>query len=78
MLGRYVGVSATIVDLPALSVHADQEELLLWMAGAPTTPETTFVVHGEPAASSALRARIQNDLGWTAAAPSYQERVRLD
>ena len=78
MLGRYVGVSATVVDLPAMSVHADQEELLLWMAGAPAPPETTFVVHGEAPASAALRTRIQNDLGWTAAAPSYQERVRLD
>ncbi|MEV5582874.1 MBL fold metallo-hydrolase RNA specificity domain-containing protein [Streptomyces parvus] len=38
------------------------------MCGAPP-PHTTYVVHGEPSASAALRTRITDELGWTAAPP---------
>jgi metallo-beta-lactamase family protein len=78
LLGRYVPVRATVVDLPALSVHADRDELLGWMGAAPEGPEAAFVVHGEPDAAAALRDRMERDLGWVSAVPRYGERVRLD
>ena len=78
MLGRYVPVRAEIVNVPAFSVHADQRELLAWLRAAPRAPEVVYVVHGEPAASTALQQAIAGQLGWLAAVPRCDEVVRLD
>ncbi len=78
MLGHYVGVRAEVVHVPGFSVHADGDELLAWLRGAPQAPESVFVVHGEPSAAAALRQAIEAQLGWTAVAPRYLEQVRLD
>jgi metallo-beta-lactamase family protein len=78
MLGRYVPVRAEVAAVPAFSVHADRDELLAWLRGAPRAPDAAFVVHGEPAAAEALRHAIERELGWTAAVPRYLELVRLD
>lgn len=75
--GRYVPVRAEIADMPFFSVHADADELLEWLASAPSPPDTCFVVHGEPAAAAAMRGRIEAELNWVAAAPRYGEKVRL-
>lgn len=78
MLGRYVRVRAEVVDLPALSVHADRDELVAWLARAPRPPDAVFVVHGEPDASRGLRDTIDTQLDWTAVVPRLGERVRVD
>ncbi len=78
LLGRYVRVSAEIVELPALSVHADRDELLAWLAGSPQKPDQIYAVHGEPRASLALVDAIRERLGWEAVVPEPGERVRLD
>jgi metallo-beta-lactamase family protein len=75
--GRYVPVRAEVVQDESFSAHADADEVLAWLGRIPEAPRTVFVVHGEPAASSALASRIQRELGWTAVVPSYGERVRL-
>lgn len=78
MLGRYVPVRAEVVSVPGLSVHADADELVGWLGRAPREPEVTYVVHGEPDASRALRDRIRDELGWTCVVPRDGEIVRLD
>jgi metallo-beta-lactamase family protein len=78
MLGRYVRVGASVVDLPNFSVHADGTELLAWVASATRPPDTVYVVHGEPAASRTLAAAISGTLGWKAVVPHHGEVVRLD
>lgn len=78
MLGRYIGVRAEVVNVPAFSVHADQAELIDWLRRAPRQPRTTFVVHGEAKAANALHDLIEQQLGWTVAVPRYFEQVRLD
>jgi metallo-beta-lactamase family protein len=78
MLGRYIGVRAEVVSVPAFSVHADRSELLAWLQRSPRPPETVFVVHGEPAAAAALHDAIERELGWTAVVPRYLEHVRID
>lgn len=78
IMGRYVRVRAEIVDLPVFSVHADSAELLEWVGSARKTPDTVYVVHGEPAASAALATAITASLDWTAVVPRFGERVRLD
>lgn len=73
--GRYVAVRARVVDLPGLSQHADGGGLVRWLDAAPDGPSTAFVVHGEPAASSALADRIGRELGVLAVVPEQGERV---
>jgi metallo-beta-lactamase family protein len=78
LLGRYVAARAEVVHVPAFSVHADQAELLDWLRAAPRPPEIVYIVHGEPAASTALQRAIASELRWTAVVPRYREAVRLD
>ena len=78
MLGRYVRVRATVVDIPAFSVHADASELLAWVGSAPREPGNVFVVHGEPAAADSLASSIAATVQCPAVVPRLGERVRLD
>lgn len=77
MLGRYVPVRAEVVDATGLSVHADRDELVDWLATASEPPEAVYVVHGEPAASQALVEHIADRLDLPAVAPSFGERVTI-
>lgn len=73
--GRYVPVHAEIVDLPGFSVHADADDVIAWLSTAARPPAITYVVHGEPDASQALRDHIRVELGWPAVVPRPGERV---
>ncbi|MFF5504602.1 MBL fold metallo-hydrolase RNA specificity domain-containing protein [Streptomyces roseolus] len=74
MFGEYVPVRAEVADVPHFSAHADAAQIVDWLRGAPA-PHTTYVVHGEPAASEALRDRLDRELGWTAVVPRSGEAV---
>ena len=41
-----------------------------------TPPKQTFITHGEPAASDALRLKIKQELRWNCRVPEYMEKVR--
>ena len=69
IFGQDVPVGAQVVQLQASSAHADADELLAWLRAAPRAPAQVYVNHGEPAASDALRVRIERELGWPAAIP---------
>jgi metallo-beta-lactamase family protein len=69
--GQEFPVRAQIGQLQATSAHADANELLDWMRGLPQGPRATFVTHGEPGASDALRQRIEHELGWTTIVPEH-------
>lgn len=77
MIGKYVRVHAQIVNLPMFSVHADASELLDWVGRACPPPETVYVVHGEPDASTALARAIRTSLDLPAVVPTFGERVRV-
>ncbi|MFI8438269.1 MBL fold metallo-hydrolase RNA specificity domain-containing protein [Streptomyces sp. NPDC079020] len=76
MFGEYVPVRAEVADVPHFSAHADAAQILDWLRGAPA-PHTTYLVHGEPAASAGLRERIDRELGWTAVVPRSGEAVLI-
>ena len=75
--GKYVNVRAEVVALDGLSAHADANEVLDWLGTFEQPPRQTFITHGEPRASDALRRRIQDELGWSAHAPEHLERFTL-
>ncbi len=73
--GQYVRVRAEVVSDDGFSVHADADELVDWLRRLPAAPATVYVVHGERRAAAALARRIEDELGWSAVAPRYGERV---
>jgi metallo-beta-lactamase family protein len=75
--GAYVPVRAHVKNLDMLSAHADADELLRWLRAFDAAPRMTFVVHGEPAASDALRHRIEEELGWPCIVPDLGQTVDL-
>ncbi|HEY6394636.1 MAG TPA: MBL fold metallo-hydrolase [Candidatus Binataceae bacterium] len=77
MLGHQVEVRAEIVNVEAFSVHADRDEIVGWLASAQTKPAVVYLVHGNPAASAALREAIVTRIGLNACVPEYLESVRI-
>lgn len=77
IFGEYVPVRAKVANLEMLSAHADADEILRWLKTAARPPRMTFVTHGEPAASDALRHRIEEELGWNCVVPEHGQRVEL-
>lgn len=75
IFGEYVAVKAEVSHLEGFSGHADADGLLRWLRGFERPPRQTFVVHGEPAASDALRSRIADQLGWRVGVPEHGSQV---
>jgi metallo-beta-lactamase family protein len=78
MHGRYVPVRAEVVSDEEFSVHADADELVDWVTKMPQPPQTVYVVHGEPASSQRLAARLADTTGLCVVVPEPGEQVRLD
>jgi metallo-beta-lactamase family protein len=66
-------VNARIMQVHALSAHADRDELLRWLSGFSRPPRRTFVVHGGPKSSQALQEHIGRRFGWEVSTPSAGE-----
>jgi metallo-beta-lactamase family protein len=72
-----VPIRAQVVALEQFSDHADTEELLLWLRTFKKSPKKTFLVHGEPEASSRLKQAISSQLGWNVNIAHWLEKVPL-
>ena len=77
MFGEEVAVRAQIVAFEQFSDHADTAELLEWLATFKKVPDATFLVHGEPAAASALQAAISEKMGWHVEVAKWLEKVEI-
>ncbi len=75
--GQEVPVKATIEALDSMSAHADADEILRWLRGFTKAPALTCLVHGEPEPMDALKARIEQELGWTVRTPGHCEPIQL-
>lgn len=71
--GQDFPVAAEVVALDAMSAHADASELIEWLKQMPRAPRRCFITHGEPAASDALRLRIEHELRWPVTVPEYRD-----
>jgi metallo-beta-lactamase family protein len=76
--GRMVPVRAHIESISSFSAHADYREILAWLMGFNRAPRNTFVVHGEPEASQAMRDRIEKQLGWPVTIPELGQSFELN
>jgi metallo-beta-lactamase family protein len=75
--GQTIPVAARIEQLETMSAHADAGEIVRWLSGFSSAPKTTYLVHGEPPALEALRARIVSERGWQVHVAKYLEKVEL-
>ncbi|HEY2646388.1 MAG TPA: MBL fold metallo-hydrolase, partial [Candidatus Acidoferrales bacterium] len=76
--GADVPVRAEVINLRQFSAHAGQSELMRWLSGIPAPPRQTYLTHGEPQASAALKAKIESTLKWKVALPQYLQTVELN
>jgi metallo-beta-lactamase family protein len=75
--GQYIPVVARVAAIDSMSAHADADEIMQWLRGFTRPPSMTHLVHGEPLAQEALRARIEKELGWSVHVAEYQESVTI-
>lgn len=75
--GEDVPVAAHIEHIDSMSAHADASEIMRWLSGFTAPPAMTHLVHGEPGALAALKARIEGEKQWPVHIAGYQERVPL-
>ena len=82
--GRQRVVRCKIRSISGFSAHADESELLDWLAnfargkspGSAGFPRRVFLVHGDPEAQVAIEPKVQA-LGFETTIPRWRERVEL-
>ena len=78
ILGQRHKVKAGVERIEGFSAHADRDELLKWLSALRKPPRRVFVVHGDAESSERFASYIQENTGWLATAPAYQDEVVLD
>ena len=77
IFGEIVPIRAQIAAFEQFSDHADTPELLQWLRTFRQKPKTTYLVHGDPAASTQLRDTMSNELGWNVKVAQWMEKVPI-
>ena len=77
IFGQLVAVRAQVASLEQFSDHADTPELLEWLHTFQAAPKQTFLVHGEPAAATALRDVMSGNLHWNVQVAAYRQKVPI-
>jgi len=68
---------ARVLSLGGFSAHADQREMLDWVARLRPAPRRIFLVHGEPGPAEALSARLKETIGAEVRIPEPGEKFDL-
>ena len=77
ILGQMVPIRAQVAALEQFSDHADTPELLEWLHTFTRKPGVTYLVHGEPSASSQLRDTMTKELGWNVQIAQWMQKVEI-
>jgi metallo-beta-lactamase family protein len=77
VFGEPVRVRAEIASLDGFSAHADQRELLDWVAKLDPVPRTIFLVHGEPRPAETLAGLLRERTGATVHVPEKGQEFDL-
>jgi metallo-beta-lactamase family protein len=75
IFGEVVPVRAQVAAIEQFSDHADTAELLEWLRTFKNQPSATYLVHGEPDASTALQQSISKELKWNVQIAKWMEKV---
>jgi metallo-beta-lactamase family protein len=76
IFGEWVEVKARIERLEGFSGHADHRQIDAWLGQLESPPARTFLVHGNPEALEAQRARFA-ERGWNVLVPGPGEIVEM-
>jgi metallo-beta-lactamase family protein len=77
ILGEPMRVRAEVDSIDSLSGHADQQELLDWMAPVAPTLKKVFLVHGELPAMTVLKAKIEERYKLEVVCPRRGDRFEV-
>jgi metallo-beta-lactamase family protein len=75
--GDMVPIRAQVAAIEQFSDHADPPELLKWLRTFKNKPAVTYLVHGDPSASSQLRDLMTQELGWNVQVAQWQQKVEI-
>jgi metallo-beta-lactamase family protein len=70
-------VKCQVVQINALSAHADKSELMRWLGNFKIAPKNTFITHGELEVARAFSQNITNTYGWNVTIPDLMETFEL-
>lgn len=76
--GEKYPVRARIEQIQGFSSHADQNELLRWLAPIEKAPRKVFIVHGEKEATIDFAKLLTEKRNWDVTIPGYRDEVILD
>jgi metallo-beta-lactamase family protein len=76
IFGEWIDVKARIERLEGFSGHADHSQIVKWLDRLKAPPDHTFLVHGNPEALEAQRARFA-ERGWNVHVPGQGEIVEV-
>jgi metallo-beta-lactamase family protein len=71
IMGEDISVRAEIHNLEGFSAHADQDQLLAWLAHFKAKPVNVFIVHGEYDMSEPFSRLIKEKLDYSSYIPHY-------
>jgi metallo-beta-lactamase family protein len=77
IFGEIIPIRAQVAAFEQFSDHADTPELLEWLHTFSNRPGATYLVHGDPAASSQLRDTMTKELGWKVQVAQWMEKVEI-
>ncbi|MBI2679151.1 MAG: MBL fold metallo-hydrolase [Candidatus Koribacter versatilis] len=77
IFGQEIPARAHVAAIEQFSDHADTPELLEWLRTFKKAPAVTYLVHGEPAASSQLRLAMTSALRWKVEIAQWLQKVEV-
>lgn len=76
VLGEELAVRARVYTIGGFSAHADQKELLEWLASFQNKPEV-FIVHGEEEAALKFEQIVQQKFGFSTTVPHKGDQFEI-
>jgi metallo-beta-lactamase family protein len=77
VFGDIYKLNAEVVELDTFSAHADETDLVEYIAALNPKPRMTFLVHGEPEARTALQKALKEKAGIDGIMPRYGQSFEL-
>ncbi|MFH2054803.1 MAG: MBL fold metallo-hydrolase RNA specificity domain-containing protein, partial [bacterium] len=77
IFGDLYQMNAEVLKLDSFSAHADETDLLTYVAGLNPKPKKIFLVHGEQEARETFQAKLKSELDLEATLPHYGESFNL-
>jgi metallo-beta-lactamase family protein len=75
--GDIYPLNAEVMELDTFSAHADETDLVEYVAALNPKPKMTFLVHGEPVARTAFQKALKMKAGIDGIMPRYGQSFEL-